>query len=132
MLLVEALLAWLLLGLGDAGAPLRTALVLGTGGLVALGAAGLAPAAPRIASLLCLVSVALAGYVSLPVFAQRFHMHYWGPSFRPAETTLGQVLAPLLAWLLPAVPLVWAAVRTGDRSTEDGPEQGACRSLGEA
>jgi hypothetical protein len=67
MLLVEVVLAALLFGLDiDAPSPTRTALLLAVGGLVALGAAQLVPAAPR--------------------------------------------LAPLLAWLLAASPLVCAAI----------------------
>ena len=111
VLVVEAVLAALLFGV-DADAPpaTRTALLLGVGGLTALGAAQLVPAAPRLASLLCLVAVTSAAFVFLPPFAHRLHMRYWGPSFQPTETTLGQVLVPLLAWLLAAAPLVCAAV----------------------
>jgi hypothetical protein len=111
VMLVEAMLAALLIGLDvDVSSPTRTALVLGVGGLAALGAARLVSAAPRLASPLCLVAATLAALVFLSPFAHRLHARYWGPSFQPGETTLGQVLVPMLAFLLAAAPLVCAAV----------------------
>ena len=111
VLLVEALLAALLIGFDDpASSPLRTALLLGIGDILALGAARLLRSAPRLASLLCLVAVTLAGIAYLPFFVSRLHYAYWGPAFRPYDLTLGEVLAPLLAWLLAAAPLVCAAI----------------------
>lgn len=111
VLLVEAMLAVLLFGLDvEASSPTRTALLLGVGGFVALGAAQLVLAAPRLASLLCLVAVVPAAFVHLPLFVSQLHMLFWGPSFQPAQPTLGEVLAPLLAWLLVAAPLVCAAI----------------------
>ena len=111
VLLVEAVLVALLLGLDvEASSPMRTALLLGVGGLVALGAAQLVLAAPRFASLLCFIAVALGGFAHVPLFASRLHELYWGPPFQPGQPTLGEVLAPLLAWLLAAAPLVCAAI----------------------
>jgi len=107
LLLAEALLAALLVG--DSSSP-AAALLLGLGGLVAFVAAKLLHAAPRLASLLCLIAVALGGSAYLPVFALQLHERYWGPSFTPGTLALGTVLAPLFAWLLGAVPLVCAAV----------------------
>jgi hypothetical protein len=111
VLLAEAVLAALLVGFDDpASSPLRTALLLGIGGILALGALRLLRSAPRLASLLCLVAVTLAGIAYLPLFVSRLHFAYWGPAFRPYDLTLGEVLAPLLAWLLAAAPLVCAAI----------------------
>ena len=111
VLLVEAVLAVLLLGLDvEASSPMRTALLLGVGGVVALGAAQIVLAAPPLASLLCLVAVVPAAFVQLPLFVSDLHELYWGPPFQPAQPTLGEVLAPLLAWLLAAAPLVCAAI----------------------
>ena len=79
-LLVEALLAALLFGIGaEAYSPTRTALLLGVGGLVALIAARLVLTAPRLASILCLVALAPAAAAHLPEFASRLHAHYWRP-----------------------------------------------------
>ena len=67
-------------------------------------------AAPPLASLLCLVAVVPAAFVQLPLFVSELHELYWGPPFQPAQPTLGEVLAPLLAWLLAAALLVCAAI----------------------
>lgn len=107
LLLSEALLAALLIGVSSSTS---AALLLGLGGFVAFGAAKLLLEAPRLASLLCLVAVTLGGLAHLPSFASRLHERYWGPAFQPEVPTLGAVFAPLLAWLLVAAPLVYAAV----------------------
>ena len=127
VLLVEALLAALLFGLGaEAYSPTRTALLLGVGGLVALIAARLVVIAPRLASVLCLVALAPAAAAHLPEFASRLHAHYWPSSFSPTDgPTLGAVLAPLLAWLLAAAPLMCAAFLAWHRSAHA--RQGAPR-----
>lgn len=110
-LLVEAALAVLLLGLDvEASSPVRTAILRGVSGVVALVAAQLVLAAPRLASVVCLVAVAPAAFVQLPLFVSRLHALYWGSSFQPAQPTLGEALAPLLAWLLVATPLTCAAI----------------------
>jgi len=111
VLLVEAVLAVLLLGFdAEASSTTRTALLLGFAGLVALGAARLVPATPRLAALLCLVAAVPAAFALLPTCASRLHALYWGPSFSPGQPTVGEALAPLLAWLLAATPLICAAI----------------------
>jgi hypothetical protein len=117
VLLVEAVLAVLLLGFdAEASSTTRTALRLGIGGLVALGAAQLVPATPRLAALLCLVAAVPAAFAQLPLFASRLHALYWGPSFSPGQPTLAEALAPLLGWLLAAAPLICAAFLAWHRS----------------
>jgi hypothetical protein len=111
VLLVEALVAALLISFDDLTvSPLRTTLLLGVGGLLALIAAHLVLTAPRLASFLCLLALAPAAAVQLPVFDSRLRAHLSPGSFSPTNgPTLGAALAPLLAWLLAAAPLVCAA-----------------------
>ena len=111
VLLVEALLAALLISFDELTvSPLRTTLLLGVGGLLALIAARLVLTAPRLASLLCLLALAPAAAAQLPVFDSRLRAHLSPGSFSPSDgPSLGAALAPLLAWLLAAAPLVCAA-----------------------
>ena len=119
VLLVEALLAALLISFDELGvSPLRTTLLLGVGGLLALIAARLVITAPRLASLLCLLALAPAAVVQLPVFDSRLRAHLSPGSFPPSNgPALGEALAPLLAWLLAAAPLVCAAIIAWRRAT---------------
>jgi hypothetical protein len=112
VLLVEALLTALLLGLDpEDPSPTRMALLLGISGLVALGVPTVLGSAPRLGSLFCLVAAGLAGYATLPFFTARLHALHAQPLWGPAsDVTLRQVLTPLIAWLLAAVPLACAAV----------------------
>jgi len=87
----------------------RISLLLAGGGVVALGAARLVPAAPRLASLLCGVAVVPAAFAYLPLFVSRLDTRY-SRGFPPTTPTLGGVLGPLLAWLLATAPLACAAV----------------------
>ena len=123
VLLVEALLAALLFGFdAEVHSPVQAALLLGVGGLVALIAARLVLIAPRAASVLCLVALTPAAAAHLPAFTSRLHAHYYyGPgSFTPADVpSLGAVLAPLLAWLVAAAPLVCAAFLAWHRSAHE-------------
>ncbi len=117
VLSVEALLAALLFDF-DAGAPapVQAALLLAAS-LLALIAARLLSASPRAACVCCLVALAPAAAAQLPAFASRLEAHYSPGSFPPANPpTLGAALAPLLAWLLAAAPLVCAAFLAWRRS----------------
>ena len=112
LLLAEALMAALLIGAGTgASSSTSGALLLGLGGLLALCAAHLVLSAPRLASLLCLIAVTLAGLAHMPLFVSLLLVYYGDSSrFLPQLPSLGAVLAPLFVWLLVAVPLVVAAV----------------------
>ncbi len=108
VLLGEAVLAALLLGFGDpSSSPLRTVLLLTIGALLASGAALLVRSAPRSAALLCLLAAGLGAAAQLPFFVERLQWHYrtWAPS----DWSLGQMYAPLLAWIAAAAPLACAA-----------------------
>jgi hypothetical protein len=110
VLLGEAVLAALLLGFGDpSSSPLRTVLFLTIGALLAAGAALLARSAPRSASLLCLLAAGLGAAAQLPFFVERLQWHYSARFSIPYDWSLGQMYAPLLAWIAAAAPLACAA-----------------------
>ena len=128
LLLFEALLAALLLGV-DAGAssPLRAALLLGLGGIAALGAARLLSEAPRRGALLCLGAVALASIAHLPAVVSLLRDRYGNPyGFTPQQPSLGACLVAVLGWLVVTAPLLCAAVLAWHQSSAR-PRKGAGR-----
>jgi len=123
VLLVEAVLAALLFGFGDpSSSPLGTVLLLAVGALLACGAALLVRSAPRSSSVLCVLAAGLAAAAQLPFFVDRLHAYYMLSFSNPGGLTLGHAYAPLLAWIVAAAPLLFAAalaLRQATRSKKE-------------
>jgi hypothetical protein len=109
-LLLEAVIAALLFGFADpTSSPLRPVLLLLAGALLAFGAALALRSSPHSAPLLCLLAALLAAGAQLPFFVERFQRYYEVSFSKRYELTLAQTYAPLLAWIVAAAPLVFAA-----------------------
>jgi hypothetical protein len=118
VLVVEALLASLLFGFGDpSSSPLRTVLLLAGGALLAAGASLLARSSPRSAAVLCLLAAGLGAAAQLPFFVERLRGYYALSFSNPGGLTLGHAYTPLLAWIVPAAPLLCAAALALRRAT---------------
>jgi hypothetical protein len=59
--------------------------------------------------LLCLLAAGLGAAAQLPFFVERLQAYYALSFSNPAGLSLGWAYAPLLAWIVAAVPLLCAA-----------------------
>ena len=114
LLLLDAVRLSLLLGTYDElSSPAHVVLpiVLLLAGLAALCAARILPGAPRSGALLCLLAIATVSGVHLLPFIQLVVDTYQNRHrFMPQEASLGELISPLLAWLVIVAPLLCSSV----------------------
>jgi len=130
LLLLDAVRLSLLLGTYDElSLPAHVVLpiVLLLAGLAALCAASILPGAPRSAALLCVLGILAASGIHLIPFIQLVVDTYQNRNrFLPQEASLGELISPLLAWLVIVAPLLcssvlaWRQAPSNQRQTPKG------------
>jgi len=113
-LLLDAMYVGLLLGTYDglsSRAQVVFPILLLLAGLAALCAASILPGAPRSAVLLCVLGIVTASGIHLLRFIQLVVAAYQNRhGFMPQEASLGELISPLLAWLVIVTPLLCSSV----------------------